>query len=154
MHLPFLLSCLVPSLPQEAYGESDWRDPGPRGNALLPSSSVLDELGRHSGSPEVPVGWESGRVGGSAFRLTALLQCGAVAVATPVSFTLGCILHCNFVQRTQMANRSHLLICLHSTSFICSVAFNLPTLVVSWHRRLEWKHHHRLVFVNQLTNVM
>lgn len=54
----------------------------------------------HSGSPEVPVGWESGRVSGFAFRLTALLQRWAVAVATPVSFTLCSIVHCNFVRRT------------------------------------------------------
>lgn len=46
----------------------------------------------HWGSPEVPVGWESGRVSGFTFRLTALLQCWAVAAATPVSLT-----QCNFV---------------------------------------------------------
>lgn len=39
---PLLLSCLVLSLPQEAYGESDWRDLGPAGSAPLPSSSVPD----------------------------------------------------------------------------------------------------------------
>lgn len=39
---PFLLSRLVLSLPQEAYGESDWRDLGPTGSAPLPSSSVPD----------------------------------------------------------------------------------------------------------------
>ena len=32
---PFLLFCLVPSLPQEAYGESDWRDLGPPQGVLL-----------------------------------------------------------------------------------------------------------------------
>lgn len=39
---PHPFSCLVPLLPQEAYGESDWRDLGPTGSAPLPSSSVPD----------------------------------------------------------------------------------------------------------------
>lgn len=90
---PFLLFRLVPSLPQEAYGESDWRDLGPRRECSSPQF-ICSRRGPagHWGSPEVPVGWESGRVSGFTFRLTALLQCWAVSVATPVSLT-----QCNFV---------------------------------------------------------
>lgn len=40
--VPTILPCSI-TPPQEAYGESDWRDLGPTGSALLPSSSVLDE---------------------------------------------------------------------------------------------------------------
>lgn len=85
---PFLLFRLVPSLPQEAYGETDWRDLGPR-RECSPPQFICSRRGPagHSGSPEVPVGWESGRISGFTFRLTALLQCWAVVVATPVSFT-------------------------------------------------------------------
>lgn len=89
------------SLSQEACGESDWRDPGPRGSAPLPSSSVPDGALRDTqASPEVPVGRESGRVSGFPLRLTALLRCWAGAVATPVNFTLCKIIHPSFRQRS------------------------------------------------------
>lgn len=96
-----LLSCLSPSLPQEAYGESDWRDLGARRECFSPQF-ICSRRGPagHSDSPEVPLGWESGRGGGFAFRLTALLQCWAVAVATPVSVTQCSSLHHDFARRT------------------------------------------------------
>lgn len=70
---PFLFFRLVPSLPQEAYGASDCKDLGPRRELSFPQfiCSRRGPAGR-SGSPEVPVGWESGRIGGFPFRLTAL----------------------------------------------------------------------------------
>lgn len=68
---PFLLSRLVLPLPQEAYGESDWRDLGPMGSAPLPSSSVPDGALRDTQALLRSL------LAGNQDALTALLQCWA-----------------------------------------------------------------------------
>lgn len=49
---------------------------GPTGSAPFPSSSVPDGALRDTQALLRSVGWESGRVSGFAFRLTALLRVG------------------------------------------------------------------------------
>lgn len=77
LSLPFLHFCLVPSLPQESYGESDLRDSGPCRECSFPQFICSRRVpAGHSGSPEVPDGWESGRVSGMSFRSTASVRVG------------------------------------------------------------------------------
>lgn len=98
----------------------------------------------HSGSPEVPVGWESGRVSGFTFRLTAFFACWAVTMVTPVSFTQCKIIQSNRTQSERLIGHDLKFVCPYlictSDAFIChlvscpdiiGIGIEIPSAVLS-----------------------